>query len=114
MSGKYDQYFLSGPQPYFPRIPRNIISYLDDHVMKGSNYYGIHWVMQTPGGPEVTPKAKAISHGPHFHKDAEILIHVGTNPEDPWDLGAEVELYMGPELEKHTFTRLQPYLSLQK
>ena len=28
-----------------------------------------------------------------------------TNPDDPMDLGAEVEMYMGPELERHVINR---------
>jgi hypothetical protein len=105
MANKYDKYFLVGPQPHYPKMPRNMLSYLNNKVMEGSNYYSIHWVMQTPGGPEITPKPKAISHGPHFHKDAEILICLGTDPTNPWDLGAECELSMGPELEKHSITQ---------
>jgi uncharacterized RmlC-like cupin family protein len=46
-----------------------------------------------------------FTHGPHIHKDAELLIHVGTNPDDPMDLGAEVELCMGEEMEKHVITK---------
>jgi hypothetical protein len=102
---KYDKYFMTGPQPHFPAIPGNVIAFLDEQHMKGSHYYFIHWVMQTPSGPLVTPVPTRISHGPHIHKEAEILIHVGTNPQDPWDLGGEVEICMGPELEKHTFNR---------
>ncbi len=44
-------------------------------------------------------------HPPHIHKYAQILFHFGTNPEDPSDLGGEVEIYMGAEMERHVFTR---------
>lgn len=30
-------------------------------------------------------------------------MYLGTDYEDPFDLGAEVELYMGEEREKHSF-----------
>ncbi|HTY81672.1 MAG TPA: hypothetical protein VMB24_02725 [Dehalococcoidales bacterium] len=33
------------------------------------------------------------------------MILVGTNPDDPTDLGAEVELQMGPERETPTLTK---------
>jgi hypothetical protein len=104
-ANRYDRYFMTGPQPHFPPIPANVIAYLDQQFMPGSYYYFIHWVMHTPTGPTITPEPKIISHGPHIHQDAEILIHVGTDPHNPWDLGGEVELCMGPELEKHTFNQ---------
>jgi len=43
-------------------------------------------------------------HGPHTHKSPEVIMHIGTNPDDPLELGGEVEMYMGPELEKHIIT----------
>ncbi len=45
-----------------------------------------------------------IGHPPHIHKYAKLLMVVGTDPEHPVDLGAEVELQMGPEREKHLIT----------
>jgi hypothetical protein len=105
MLNKYDKYFMTGPQPHFPAIPRNVVAFLTDKYMPGSNYYIIHWVMQTPNGPEIVPKSKQIAHGPHIHKEAEILIHIGTDPNNPWDLGAEIELCMGPEMEPHIFNQ---------
>ena len=44
-------------------------------------------------------------HPPHIHKAAELLFHIGSDPDNPMDLGAEVEMYMGPELERHVITR---------
>ena len=32
-------------------------------------------------------------------------MHIGTDPNNPSDLGAEIEMYMGPELEKHVITQ---------
>jgi len=58
----------------------------------------VHWVM--PGVPVI-----GIGHPPHIHKDAELLFHIGSNPDDPMDLGAEVEMYMGEEMGKYTFNR---------
>ena len=29
----------------------------------------------------------------------------GSDPENPWDLGAEVKICLGPEMEEHTITR---------
>ena len=32
-------------------------------------------------------------------------MHLGTDPDNPMDLGAEVEMFMGPEKEKHVFNK---------
>jgi hypothetical protein len=95
---KYGKYFTTyeGEQN-FPLGP--IISRLDDTVVKGSYFYFIHWVLPNPDF--IMP----VGHPPHIHKDAELLMHIGTNPDDPTDLGAEVELFMGPELERHVITK---------
>ena len=41
----------------------------------------------------------------HIHNFDEYLAWYGGNPADPEDFGAEVVLYLGPELEKHVFTK---------
>jgi hypothetical protein len=47
-----------------------------------------------------------VSNNPtHTHNFQEFLAWYGGNPNDPDDFGAEVVLYLGPELEKHVFTR---------
>ena len=98
---KYGKYFLSydGEQK-FPL--GNILAKFDDSIVKGSNAYFLHWVM-----PDVDINADAfqIGHPPHIHKSAELLFHIGTNPEDPTDLGAEIEFSMGEEMEKHVITK---------
>jgi len=40
---------------------------------------------------------------PHVHSYAEILVFVGLDPQNPGSLGAEIEIAMGEELEKHVF-----------
>ena len=43
---------------------------------------------------------------PHrAHRDAEILMLAGTNPNDPTDLGGEVEMQMGAGRQKHIMTK---------
>jgi hypothetical protein len=46
-----------------------------------------------PGGPQ-----------PHKHEYSELLVYLGTNPDDPDKLGGEIELWLGEgdELEKVT------------
>jgi hypothetical protein len=107
---KYDKYFIA-----HERSQREIemgrtgaILRLDDNVMKGSFFYSASWVMPGTGNPPFGEPGKYIwyaGHPPHIHKYAELLIHIGSNPDDPTDLGAEVEMYMGPELERHVFTQ---------
>ena len=97
---KYGKYFLGyEPPPGRPFIMGPIIQRMDNTTIAGSQFYFIHWVL-----PHSEPRMK-IGHPPHIHREAELLIHIGTNPDDPMDLGAEVELHMGPELERHIITK---------
>jgi len=106
MAGKkYGKYFIKYDQKkHWPNkpaeVPFRVISRLDSDVILGCNFYFVHWML-----PELTvPDSLDQGHPPHIHKDAELLFHIGTNPDDPMDLGAEVVLYMGPELERHVIT----------
>jgi len=97
---KYGKYFLSELKPEerqqgFGRFPFTVV-WTDDDVIKGSHLF---WALLH--SPSFVPP----SHGPHTHKDPEVLVILGTNPDDPSDLGAEIDLYMGPEMEKHTITK---------
>ena len=58
-----------------------------------------------PYGPYGTKAWGEIAHGPHTHKYPELFIHLGTDPDNPMDLGAEVEMHAGPEMEKHIITQ---------
>ena len=44
-------------------------------------------------------------HGPHTHRTPEVLVALGTDVENPRELGAEIELSMGAEMEKHLITK---------
>jgi hypothetical protein len=101
---KYGKYFIEYDPKRWPMERRPVMSRLEDSVIKGSHFYLIHWMMPdfTAGLDWDFPYA---GHPPHIHRDAELLFHIGTNPDDPMDLGAEVEMYMGPELERHVFNR---------
>lgn len=101
---KYGKYFVTYDPKQWPNERRPVMVRLEDSVVKGCNFYLVHWVL--PGqGPQEPSFALGHGHPPHIHKDAEILMHIGTDPNNPMDLGAEVELYMGPELEKHVITK---------
>jgi hypothetical protein len=105
---KYGKYFISGggtPKGQ-PPLPGKVIAYLDSEVIKGSNYYLIQQMPITPENKDIWGKTWGnVSSGPHTHEVAELLIHIGTDPDDPTDLGAEVEMCMGEEMEKHVITK---------
>jgi hypothetical protein len=48
---------------------------------------------------------KIAGHGPHKHRDPEVLVALGTDPNHPHELGAEYEVFMGPEMEKHVINQ---------
>ena len=91
--GKYDQYFVRCN--YMPKVedPLPILARLDDSVAKGSNFYLVHWV--APGFGDILGDYEYAGHPPHIHKSAELLMHIGGDPDNPMDLGAEVDTY-GP------------------
>ncbi|MEM2103822.1 MAG: hypothetical protein QXU21_07740 [Candidatus Bathyarchaeia archaeon] len=94
---KYGKYFIKYDPSRWPDERRSgMVVRLEDSIVKGSNFYVVHWYF-----PDRLPKA---AHPPHIHKHAELLMLIGTDPDKPMDLGAEVELHMGPELEKHVIT----------
>ncbi len=41
----------------------------------------------------------------HTHNNEEVLCFIGGNPRDITDFGAEIEMQLGPEHEKHTITQ---------
>ena len=110
---KYDKYFItyersvqemeSGRKPF-------MITNLDDTVAGRCYFYSASWLFPETFGQQTGPDWKPgdykwwSGHPPHIHRYAELLFHIGTNLEDPTDLGGEVEIYMGPELERHVFT----------
>ena len=105
MAGKYDHLFVSGIDPEVQaKRPYAAIAFLDGDSFEGCNEYQMYWVGTEPYGPYGSKKWGEISHGPHIHKYPDLLCHIGTDPDNPYDLGAEIEMYMGPEMEKHIIT----------
>ncbi len=93
---KYGKYFLSGVNQQDPE--RGIaLAYLDASIIEGSPLG--RFMMMTP------KETSYPMSDTHQHEYGELLIHLGTNPDDPMDLGAEVELCMGEEKEKHIITK---------
>ena len=96
---KYGKYFLNELSPEerqkgFGRMPAMVV-FTDDDIIKGSQYFSV-MVMG--------PSAIGRGHGPHTHRDPEVLIALGADPDNPKELGGEIELCMGPEMEVHKIT----------
>ncbi|OGO31509.1 MAG: hypothetical protein A2Z29_10550 [Chloroflexi bacterium RBG_16_56_11] len=103
-TNKYDKYVISGPQPGDPPSSGVKVAWVNDEKFKGSHQYHVHWVFQSPRNVTGLKTWQDMGHGPHEHKSPEAVIHIGTNPDDPMDLGGEIWFYLGPELEKHVIT----------
>ncbi|MDD5339105.1 MAG: hypothetical protein PHG35_06845 [Dehalococcoidales bacterium] len=78
--------------------------YLDNDVIPGAFYMETVWVMPRPRlSPERYEEVKKRSPGPHAHDYDEIIAFFGSDPKNPYDLGAEVELWLGDE--KHIINK---------
>jgi quercetin dioxygenase-like cupin family protein len=68
--------------------------YIDDEVCPGAYYLMGNWMFK--------PTGRGSPDKEHEHDFDEYLIFLGTNPDDVFDLGGEVELWLGGE--KHILT----------
>ncbi len=69
------------------------VAFADNDIIEGCNYFSIMWMGEM--------STKTLGHGPHTHPVPEMLAAIGSDPENPKDLGAEFEVCMGEEMEKH-------------
>jgi hypothetical protein len=106
---KYGKYFITEtpPNPFHPQN-RNKVSdvpwmntlWINEELqgkVKGALYMETNLVLRAhTGGPESGGK-------PQAHDWDEYLVFLGTDPEDPFDLGGEVEFWL--EDEKHVITK---------
>ena len=69
--------------------------------------YSIHWNMPFDEKEKQAPPPgqREVGHPPHMHKENEVIFLIGGDPDNPYDLGAEVEMCIGPEMEKFVITR---------
>ena len=80
------------------------VLFLDSNNVPGAFYMECVWIMPRPAlTPEQIEAAKKRGPGPHSHEYDEVIAFFGTNHDDPYDLGAEVELWLGDE--KHIINR---------
>ena len=77
----------------FARWSQTIV-FTDDSIIEGSNHFVASWITSLP----------RPVHGPHTHADDELLVFLSSNPDNIRDLGCEVEMCIGPEMERHVFT----------
>ncbi len=86
---------LSVEQRYrgFGKWPQTIV-YTDGDIIEGANHFVASWVTSLP----------LPIHGPHTHNDDQLLVFLSSNPDDIHDLGCEVEMCIGREMERHVFT----------
>ncbi len=105
--GKYDKYFVSETPPN----PRHPESKQKGNSMPWENSLFINNGLdgKLPGAPYLetnmvvrTTKSDSPQRS-HSHPHNEYLIFLGTNPDDQFDLGGEVEFWVGGE--KHLITK---------
>ncbi|MFC1921113.1 hypothetical protein ACFLYQ_05255 [Chloroflexota bacterium] len=70
------------------------ILWLDENVVPGSFQLGISWYLRPPENQMA---------GSHSHDTDEIIAFFGSDPDNPNDLGGEIELWI--EDEKHIITK---------
>ena len=104
---KYGNYFITEtpPNPIHPQsrvkgnpMPWENTLYINDELngtIKGAFYLETNMVLRT--------SKDDTGSKPHSHPFDEYLIFLGTNPEDLFDLGGEVEFWVGGE--KHIITK---------
>lgn len=73
------------------------VTFADSDIIDGCNYFSAMWMGEM--------STRTLGHGPHTHPVPEMLVALGSDPEHPEDLGAEFEMYMGTEMEKHIINK---------
>jgi hypothetical protein len=99
---KYRKYFTSELKPEeleigYGALKNMFLVFCDDDIIEGSHFFSAMFM-----GESAT---KIAGHGPHKHRDPEVVVALGTDPDHPQELGAEFEVYMGPEMEKHVVNK---------
>ena len=70
------------------------ILWLDDKVVDGAFHMNTAWYLRA---------ASTLENRPHTHDSDEIIGFFGNNPEDPHDLGGEIEIWL--EDEQHILNK---------
>lgn len=98
---KYRKCFLNELTPEEREIgygaSNMFVVFADNDIIEGCHYFSAMFMGES--------STKTLGHGPHKHQYAEVLVALGTDPANPRELGAEWELSMGEELEKHVINQ---------
>lgn len=104
---KYGKYIVDTLRGNIPRAPwsppvaqvgkgrSGRLFYLDNEVVEGAFYLECAWIVPPEKGKPLPPDLMAVK--AHTHEYDEVLCFFGTNPDDFYDLGGELELYLGDE-----------------
>jgi|WetSurMetagenome_2_1015567.scaffolds.fasta_scaffold18639_5 hypothetical protein len=98
-TSKYRKYIVESPDIAKSKVHTNIVQQIGIiNELNGALPGAFYLTCGLALNPVSIPESK-----PHNHDFDEYLIFLGTNPEDPHDLGGEIELWL--EDEKHIITR---------
>lgn len=113
---KYGKYIISElkmPAVEAPWTPPNLggvgkgkggrVLYMDSEIVPGATYMECVWVLPRPANAPPPPGGKRAGTEPHTHDYDEVIAFIGTDLNNPYDLGAEVELWLDDE--KHIITK---------
>jgi len=94
---KYDRYVVYVPKKSAPGAPFPSLTLMCKELVPESGIEVMYnWIIEKP---EMDPK-KSLSHA---HDYDEIIMNIGTDPNNPEDLGCEVVGFLGDE--KHTLNK---------
>ncbi|MFC1495040.1 hypothetical protein ACFL6W_07165 [Thermodesulfobacteriota bacterium] len=103
-TGKYIVQDLKDPDmgtPEFKAMYKkfaNRILWIDDNVVEGAFQMNTAWYFDVPEKDPVFDE--------HVHNYDELIGFYGSNPDDPYDLGAEMEVTIDGEVHKITRTSM--------
>lgn len=79
-------------EPEYSKYAKRIL-WLDDTVSDGAFHMNTAWYLKA---------ARTLEDCAHVHDTDEIIGFFGNNPDDPYDLGGEIEIWL--EDERHVIT----------
>lgn len=102
--GEYGKYVVSTLQtPFIPESFQEIykqwgrrVLWIDGHLVPGAFQMNISWYHSAP---DMRPLYK---HDEHSHDFDELIGFIGSNPEDPEDLGGVIEVGINGEMHRLT------------
>ncbi len=99
--GKYIVQTLQTPpmspefQAFYKTYAQRLL-WMDENVVPGAFQMNLTWYRSAP---EMRPLYK---HDEHYHDFDELIGFLGSNPDDPYDLGGEIEVGLDGELHRLT------------